>query len=170
VPWELAVDSLELSLCLSLAALLVAIAGYFAYRQWQTLRQLRQDRQLSRDDRGYLYRQIVRRIFNSALLLILAGFLVGWAFLEPDMQSLRPADPAAEMPESAKQTLRFITFYWIGALLVFLVVVVLAVSDLLATARFGARRVRQLEDDRRDALKAEVDRLRHDHRQLNGDQ
>ena len=161
-------EPLELAFGIGLALLLVAVASYFGYRQQQTLKQLRHDTDLSLDDRRYLHRQVVRRLFNSALLIVLAAFLAGWYFLEPDLEGLRPADPAAELPESAKQSLRFLTLYWITALLVFLVVMVLAVYDMLATARFGARHRRQLVDDRRAALQDEVERLQRDRHRLNG--
>jgi len=108
----------------------------------------------------------VRRLFSSALMLVLAGFLVGSYFL--DMEPPAPIDPAPEIPESAKESLRFFVFYWIATLLVFLVVVVLAIYDMLATARFGARHRRQLADDRRTALMDEVERLQRDRHRLNG--
>jgi hypothetical protein len=161
-------EPLELTFGIGLTMLLVAVACYFGYRQQQTMQQLRHDTDMSLDDRRYLYRQVVRRLFSSALMLVLAAFLIGWYFLEPDLQALRPADPAAELTEEAKQSLRFLTFYWIATLMVFLVVVVLAVYDMLATARFGARHRRQLADDRRTALKEEVERLQRDRHRLNG--
>ena len=77
-------DPLELTLGMGLAGLLVGVAGYFTYRQQQTLQQLRHDTELTLDDRRYLHRQVVRRLFSSVLLVVLAGFLVGWFFLEPD--------------------------------------------------------------------------------------
>jgi hypothetical protein len=164
---EPAVDPVELTVGIALAVLLVGVAVYFAYRQQQTLKQLGQDTELSADDRHYLYRQVVRRLFGSVLMIVLAGFLVGWYFL-PDMEALRPAEPDAEMPESVKQALRILTYYWIAALMVFLVVLVLAVYDMLATARYGARHRRQLVDDRRAALKADIERLQRDRHRLNG--
>jgi hypothetical protein len=161
-------EPLELTLGIALSLLLVAVAVYFGRRQRQTLQQLRHDTDMSLDDRRYLHRQVVRRLFSSALMLVLAAFLVGWYFFEPDLQALRPVDPAADLTEEAKQTLRFLTFYWIATLLVFLVLVVLAVYDMLATARFGARHRRQLVDDRRATLKNEVERLQRDRHRLNG--
>jgi hypothetical protein len=162
------VDPLELTLGIGLAGLLVAVAGYFAWKQQQTLQQLRHDTELTFDDRRYLHRQVVRRLFSSALLVVLAGFLIGWYFLEPDMDTLKPVDAAAELTENAKEALRFFAYYWIAALLVFLVVLVLAVYDMLATARFGARQRRQLEEERRATLNAEVERLQRDRHRLNG--
>ncbi len=159
-------EPLELTFGIGLIVLLVAVAGYFGYRQRQTMQQLRHDTDLSQDDRRYLYQQVVRRLFSSVLMLVLAAFLVGSYFL--DMDAIRPVDAAGELTESAKQSLRLITFYWIATLLVFLVVVVLAIYDMLATARFGARHRRQLADARRAALKDEVERLQRDRHRLNG--
>ncbi len=162
-------DPVEITLGIGLAVLLVVVAVYFAFRQRQTFRQLRSDTTLSLDDRRYLYKQAVRRTASSALLFLLAGFIVGWFFLEPALEELRPAGPVAELPESSKESLRLLTYYWIVALLVFLAVVLLAVYDLFATARFGARHHRQLEDARRAALQAEVERIRRERRGRNGD-
>jgi hypothetical protein len=150
-----------------MAALLVAIAVYFGMRQRQTIAMLRHDTRLSRDDRGYLHRQAVRRLLNSALLIALAGFLVGGVFLEAGLD-LHPVEPIDEPSESAKASVQLLVGYWITALMVLLGVMVVAVFDLVATARYGARQRRQLEDDRRAALQAEVERLRRDRRGLNG--
>jgi hypothetical protein len=162
-------DLVELTFVIALAGLLVGIAVYFALRQTQTLRQLRHDPELSIEDRRYLYRQVVRRLVGSALLLVLAAFLIGCVFLlEPGLESLRPANPDAEVPQSAKDSLRPWALYVIGGLLVLLMLMILAVYDLFATARFGARHHRQLEDDRRAVLQAEVERFRRDRHGLNG--
>jgi uncharacterized membrane protein len=161
-------EPLELTFGIGLTVLLVVVAVYFGYCQQRTLIQLRHDTDLSLDDRRYLHRQVVRRLFGSVLMLVLAAFLIGWYFLEPDLQALWTDDVGAELTENAKQSLRFLTYYWIAALMVFLVVVVLAVYDMLATARFGARHRRKLVDDRRATLKDEVERLQRDRHRLNG--
>jgi hypothetical protein len=153
----------------ALAAVLVGIAIYFGVRQRHTLTLLRHDTQMSLEQRRYLHQQAVRRLVNSVFLIVLAGFLVGWIFLEAHLKDLQPAEPVDAPPESAKQSLRLLTGYWIVILLVLLCVMLIAVLDLVATARYGARQRRQLLDDRRAALEEEVERLRRDRHGLNGE-
>ncbi len=161
-------DPLELIVGLTLAGLIVAIAVYFALQQRKTLVMLRHDTGLSLADRRFWHRQVVRRLIGSVLLLVFAGMLVGWLFLQPMFDSLRPPEPVAEMPEDTKEWLRFFVGYVIASLLVFGLVLLVAVLDLLATARYGARHRRLLENDRRAALQEEVERLQRDRQGLNG--
>lgn len=161
-------DPLELSAGIALAVLIVAIAVYFALQQRKTLAMLRHDTELSLADRRYWHRQVVRRLVSSVLLLVFAAMLVGWLIMQPTLDSLRPAEPVADMPESTKAWLRFFVGYVIAALLVFGLILLVAVLDFLATARYGARHRRLLEDDRRAALQEEVERLQRDRHGLNG--
>jgi hypothetical protein len=165
---DAAVDIVKLIVGIALAGLLGFIAVYFALGQRQTLAQLRHDVELSADDRRYLWRQVVRRLLNSVLLFLLAGFIVGWFFLESRFVPAEPVEPGAPVPESVKDSVWLLAYYVIAGLLVLLVVMTLTVADWVATARYGARRWRQLEDDRRAVLEAEVERLRRDRHGLNG--
>ncbi len=161
-------DPLELSAGMVLAGLIVAIAVYFALQQRETIAMLRRDTELSPADRRYWYRRVVRRLISAALLCIFAAMLIGHFFLWPSLDSLRPDAPVAEVPENAKESLRFFTGYWIAAMLVFGLALLLAVLDALATMRYGARHRRLLENDRRAALAEEVERLQRDRHGLNG--
>ena len=161
-------DPLELSAIIGLAGLLVAIAVTFALAQRGTFAMLRYDTELSHDDRRYWLGRAVRRLVGSVLLLIFAGMLVGWIFLWPSLEALRPAEPMDEMPENVKESLRYLTGYWIAAMLVFGLALLVAVLDALATMRYGARHRRLLENDRRAALAEEVERLQRDRHGLNG--
>jgi hypothetical protein len=153
-----------------LAVLLCGVAGYVVHGQRQTQALLARTPELSAEDRRYLHRQVVRRLFSAVLLIALAAFLVGWQFLEPSLEAIAPADAELrrELTESEKNHIRMLAVYVAGGLLVFLGVMMLAIYDLFATARYGARHRRQLEDDRREALLAEVERLRRDRTGLNG--
>ena len=157
---------MQLGIGMSLAAILVFVAVFFGWRQRHTLAQLRLDHQLSADDRLYFIKQIRRRLICSVLLIVLAGLLVGWFCLDRDMTTLRPV---ADQPltEEAKDTLRFLTWYWITALGVLLAILFLAAFDFMATARFGLRRMRQLEHDRRTILEMEAAKLRRRRQELN---
>ena len=161
-------DLLELFAIIALAGLLVVIAVYFALQQRGTLAMLRHDPEMSRDDRRYWLRRAVRRVFGSAMLLLFAMMLVGWIFLWPSLDALRPPEPMDEMPENVKETLRLLTGYWIVAMFVFGLALLAAVFDALATMRYGARHRRLLENDRRAALQAEVEKLQRDRHGLNG--
>jgi hypothetical protein len=71
------------------------------------------------------------------------------------------------LPEEAKDSARFIALYWIVLCCVLMAILFLASLDLVATARFGMRRVRQLEQERRAALEMEAARLRRRRQELN---
>jgi hypothetical protein len=162
------VDPLELIAGIGLAGLIVAIAVYFAVQQRKTMAMLRHDTTMSLDDRRFWHRQVVRRMAGSVLLFLFAAMLVGWLFLAPSLEAMRPPEPREDMPESAKETLRLLTGYVIAAMLVFGLALLIAVLDALATLRYGARHRRLLENDRRAALAEEVERLQRDRHGLNG--
>jgi hypothetical protein len=154
----------ELSIGLALAAILVVVAVFFGLRQRHTFTQLRQDAQMSAEDRLYYIKQIRRRLICSVLMIVFAGLLVGWFFLDKGALTVAEGEP---LTEEAKESLRFITWYWIIALFVLLAILFLASFDFLATARFGLRRVRQLENDRRAVLEMEAAKLRRRRQEMN---
>ena len=151
-----------------LAALLVVLAVYYGWRQAQSLRAMSRDASMAFDERMYLVRQATRRICTSVLMLVIAGFLVVWFFLD---HSAMPPDLAAQgdrpMTAAEKDAVRFVGLYWISALLVLFVIVVLAVFDLWATARFGYERRKRLEEAKRAALAAELAQIRQRRAELN---
>ncbi|GEM_PF-5704214 len=157
---------MELGIGIPLAAIIVFVAVFFGWRQRYTLAQLRLDPQLAAEDRLYYAKQIRRRMVCSVLLLVFAGMLVGWFFLDQDVGALRPAE-GQPLTEAAKASVRFITWYVIIALSVLMAILLLASFDFLATARFGLRRMRQLEHDRRAALEMEVTKLRRRRQEMN---
>jgi hypothetical protein len=102
-------------------------------------------------------------------MVVLAGFLIGWFFLETRAQEITTQIGAAETEEE-KQTLRnehqgfleFFRYYWIGFLLVLLGIVGMAALDILATRRYGLRHFRQIQADRRAMIERQVARMRRD--------
>ena len=154
---------MELGIGLTLAGILVFLAVFFGVRQRHTLAQLRQDGQLAKEDRLYFIGQVRRRLICSILMIIFAALLVGWFFLG-DVAKPPEGEP---IPEDVKDSVRFITIYWIIALFVLLAILFLASFDFLATARFGMRRVRQLENDRRAVLEMEAAKLRRRRQEMN---
>lgn len=159
---------MEMPIGVGLAALLVAVAVYYGLRQVQSLRAMAHDVTIQFDERMYLIRQATRRICISLLLLVIAGFLVVWFFID---HSALPPDLAAQadrpMTDEEKDAVRFVGMYWISALLVLFVVVVLAVFDLWATARFGYERRKRLEQAKQAALAAELAQIRQRRTELN---
>src|SRR5262249_51966916 len=115
------------------------MAGYFAWRQMATLRQLRTAENLSAEDRRYTRRQAVRRLICSVLMVVLAG-MHGLSFaLEEPAQALVAHGQAArergEEPRLDPEQQRFFDLYsayWIIALLVLLAIIVLAAIDFFA--------------------------------------
>ena len=83
------------------------------------------------------------------LLLLLAAMMVGSLFLD-----LTPGAHADE--QEAKQSVRFLSFYLMSMLLVLLVILVVAVVDFWATAKHGFQQQKQLLQEHREALEAEL--------------
>jgi hypothetical protein len=158
-------DTLEMTVGIAIAVVLVAVAAFFVVRQRQTLRTVRADAAMPDDQRRYLLRQCLRRMFGSVLLIVLAGMLVGSLFF--DYEPLRtPIDevPIAEQ-EAAKHSLRVVSVYWMSFLLMLMALMALAVADFWATARYSVQQQRQLFQQHRDMLEAEL--TEHKYRQGN---
>jgi hypothetical protein len=153
-----------------LIAVLIGLAAYYALRQVQALRGLRQEENLPPEDRRYVRNQAWRRLACSGLMVVFAGLLAGSFFIEPIAQEMIDRGDAARAenaegpvlgPEE-KPFVRFFTAYWISALLVLLGMVVLALWDLLAIRSFGARHFRKLQADRRAMIERQAARLRRE--------
>lgn len=160
-------EASELTWVLVLSGALLALAVYFGWRQVRALRGL-SGRQLADEERRFVRRQAVRRLFCCALMVILAGLLVGTVYLEPEYQELtrqlkerNERGGGAAVPDDEKQFARFFAGYWIAMLLVLFVLLALAAADFWAVARFGHRQHRRLEADHRAELEQQLARLRH---------
>jgi hypothetical protein len=148
----------ELFFGILLVAALLLLAGYFAWRQFQTRRALVHDRTMPAEERGYLLRQSRRRLICSMLMFLFAGFLIGWYFIEINLPELKPA--AAD--EKPPPLVELLAYYWIAALLVLFGILALAGVDFFATARYGLQQKKLLEIERRAALEIEAARLRNE--------
>jgi len=155
------VTTTEIILGSVLAAGLVALAGYYAWRQKNTLQSLRTNAfDWSAEDRDFLRRQARRRLWCSALMVLFAALLVGWFFVE-SAKPPRQEDQERPTPEQeayAWQAALYVT----AALVVLFAIVTLAVLDVGAISRFAHRKQRQLEADRRMILEEHLARLRRD--------
>lgn len=149
-------DPLGIFIGAVLSAVLVIVAFYFAIQQRTTLQSLQFDDKLTQEHRHYLLKRCYRRSFGSLLLLVLAAMMVGSLFLD-----MTPGEHANEA--EAKQSVRFLGFYFASMLLVLLSILVLAVVDFWATAKHGFRQQKQLLQEHREMLEAEL--LEHRHRQ-----
>jgi hypothetical protein len=147
----------ELLFGVVLVVALVGLAGYFAWRQFQTRRGLIGDRALTPEERGYLIRQTRRRLVCCVLMVLFAGFLVGWYFLE---QKLPELQAVAEEEGKTHPLVELLAYYWILALLVLFGIFALAGLDFFATARYGLHQKKLLEIERRTALEIDAARLR----------
>jgi hypothetical protein len=161
------VKALEITIGLLFAIALVAVATYFAWRQRATLRTLRSDMTIPKDQRRFLLKQSQRRIFGSLLLYLLAAMLVGALFLDWDPRRMSLDGIPGRDDETAKQALRFLGFYTMSMLLLLLVVLALAVLDFWATARFGMQQQKLLFKEHQEMLEAELAEHRHRRAEMN---
>jgi hypothetical protein len=143
----------------SLVLILLGSAGYFAWRQKRTLRSLADPNMLTPEDRLYVHKQVRRRMLCSVLMVALAGMLIGWFFIGPELNQPAPPQPV-EGKAKPDATVHLITLYVIVALLILFVIAILAITDLMATARFGLRHQRRLENERREMLETQAAILR----------
>jgi hypothetical protein len=143
-----AVDALGIALGIVIAAVMVAVAGYFAWMQQMTLNTLRFDLKISSEHRRYLLKQAWRRLFGSIVLVVLAGMLVGSVFLNYDPTQL------------SRDEVRFLVFYATTMLLLVLVILALAVFDFWATARHNVQQQRALFREHQEMLEAELEERR----------
>lgn len=79
----------------SLVVILLALAGYYAWRQRQALRGLREADDVPLEDRRYARRMAWRRLVGSGLMAVFAGMLVGSFFLQSHWHRLEEKRKAA---------------------------------------------------------------------------
>lgn len=152
---------LEIIVGALLIAALLALAAYYALRQKVTLRRIRNETDLTPEDRVYLRGQVRRRLICSLLMVVLAAMLVGWFFVEEvEPTALQKAQGNVELNPEQKESVRFFTLYVILIFIVFFAILFMAGFDVIATAKFGLRYHRRLEADRRTVLEKEAALLR----------
>jgi hypothetical protein len=151
-----------------LVCLLLGLAAFFGRQQLRTLRGLK-SLELPADDRRYLRSQAYRRLVCSVLMLVIAGLLIGWVFLEADHRRLEKeqiaaeaADPAAAPTQEHKDFGRLFVVYVSMALMALLALLVLGTMDFWATARYGLSQHRKLIADRRAMLEEQMARRRQE--------
>lgn len=150
-------DVWEVIIGITLTLVLWGLAGWFAFRQFQAFRGLTGRMDLSHEERRHHYKQASRRLACAFLMALFGGMILGWFYV----QSLIPEpDPVEVQAGRPPPVVEFIAYYWIVALLVLFGLLVLAVVDFVATARFGLKQHRAMEKEHRALLEEEAARLR----------
>jgi flagellar biosynthesis protein FlhB len=152
------VNPSELVFGVLLVLAILFVACYFGWRQISMRHALGKDRTLSLAERTFMIRQSRRRLICSVLMVLFAGFLVGWYFIEANLPNLK--DALDQDPEKRQPLVELLTYYWIIALSVLFAILVLAGLDFLATARYARHQKRILDDERSAAVEIEASRLR----------
>ena len=155
----------ELVFGLIVVVVLIGLAGFFAWRQVAALKRLGRQTDLPPDDRLYFTQQAKRRLFGSALMLVLAALLVGSYFLDAKYREMfqQGEHKVLKTPQEVaegKDFLHQFVAYWVIALVVLFLFGLVAILDLRATLRYGYQRHRELRDEHRAELEAEVRRIR----------
>jgi hypothetical protein len=153
-----------------LVILLLALAGYYAWRQVQTLRGLRDAEESPPDEQRYLRRRAWRRLFGSLFMVVLAVLLGGMMlFLEERANELAKIGEEAvargEEPrlDADQRHLTLLYGYWVIAMLLsLLAMLTMAFFDMLATRRFSLGQFRRIQGDRRAMIEREVARIRQE--------
>ena len=154
----------EFIFAIVLIVVLLTLGFGYGWNQVKLARSLRRQTGMDPAERSYLTRRAQRRIVCSILMIIFAGFLIGWFFLKAELDSVLPleADQTLEHP-----LVKTVTYYWIAALLVIFGLLALAAIDLVATARHGFRSVRRLATQRQAEIEEDLARLRRQRAELN---
>jgi hypothetical protein len=143
-----------------LALVLLALAGYYTWRQVQLLRSLRAPHIYSPLERSFLHRQAWRRLVGSGLMLLFAVMLIGLYFVEGQL-SLLPERPAkSKLTPEQVESIHLFSYYALALAVLFFAILFLAVFDLLATRRYTLRQLREMQEDHQAMLEEQGARLR----------
>ena len=157
---------LEFAIGTSLACVLAVLAFFLSTRIRSTKRALRERTNIATDERIYLHGQVRRRTWCVVLLLGIALLLIGNIFLDPAFRDLVP-EGDQKMTEAQRSKVSLFVFYWGTAIAMLFMLLGAALFDAIATAKFGMRQRRQLEETHRQELQAEAARIRQRRAELN---
>jgi hypothetical protein len=155
----------------SLVGALLFVAAFYLRKAVRTLRLTTPAFEMLPDERRYLRRQAWRRIVNSALMLILAGMLVG-SYVgglqdradaigrERERQAVDGQKPP--LTDEQRDFGRFFAGYIVIVLILLFIVVMLAGLDLFATRRYAVTQLRKIQTDRRAMLQRQITRWRQE--------
>jgi hypothetical protein len=145
------------------------LGGYYAWRQWQTLRRLRADTALDDDERAFQRNQAWRRLAGAALLLLIAGVFVSVLCFEGPAARLVKAgeenaalDEKRPLNEPEKDFVRLYGGSVIVLLLLLLGLIGIAGYEIFAIRRYSVQQMRRIQDERRAMIASETARLRRE--------
>jgi hypothetical protein len=151
-----------------LVLVMLSLAGYYGWRQVQTLRTLPDSQELP-GERLYVRRQAWRRLVGCVLMLLLACLFSGWflfgiddlanQLVQQGHEAVESGQPQ-EMNAEQQQVFKLVGWYSVGTMLVFLALVVTAGLDVLAIGRFRRRQFQKIRDDRRQMIERQAARIR----------
>jgi hypothetical protein len=163
------VSNTQIILSILTVVFLLGLAGYYGWRQRQTILRLRTDSSLSVAERAFLSGQARRRIVGCLFMALFAVQLLGLFPFEDRVAALGQAgQEARERGENPTMTPEQKTFfhqyvaYVIGLLLVLLILIAIAGMEFFAIRRFSILQVRQIQADRREMIADETARLRRE--------
>jgi hypothetical protein len=141
---------LFLSACVGAIAV---VSLRYQIRNWRRLR----SETFASDDRRYIRGMCQRRTLNAVLMLGLAGMLAG-AFFSGGLEELgRLAQVKQEdLTEDDRDTVRALAWYWIGVLGLLFFVIVVAMSDYVATSLYGRQQYRRIQHEQRTLLERDL--------------
>jgi hypothetical protein len=146
------VDTAELVYASVLVVLLLAMGGYYFWRQVRILRKLRFSTD-TLEDKRFVRTQAIRRLVCSGLILLFAVLLPASYLLEGIL-------PNGDATEEDKPALYAFESFWLGMLILILIFMCVAAIDLLAARRYTLRQLRKLDQQREDLFAQQAARVR----------
>jgi hypothetical protein len=154
-----------------LVGLLLLLAAYYGWKSVRMLRRTTPQFEMLPHERQFYRRQAWRRLINSCLTLLLAGFMAV-PFLTPMQEQaeqlgeervqMRKEGRVEPMTPEQKKFARFYAGYWITTLLVLALILLMAGVDVFATRHYAFTQMRQIQADRRAMIQRQLERWRQE--------
>jgi hypothetical protein len=161
------VDSKQTVFGVLIVMALQALGLYYAWRQRQVLRRLRDAAEMPPEEHAFLRNQAWRRLIGAVLLLVLSALFVGLLFLEKEAADLMnlgrqlvEANQQRELDPQERAFMRLYGGYTVAVLLVLLVVIGLAGYEIFAIRRYSVQQMRRIQAERRAMIARETARIR----------
>jgi hypothetical protein len=157
-----------------LILILLLLAGYTGWKQWQVLRTSNADTTLLPEDHTFFRKQAGRRLILAVLMVAMAGLLFGTFFIESRAEELaekkqaeRDRGEEGNLTPEERQFGEFYATVWIFVLLDLLGLVTMAGVDYFAIRRYGRRHYRIIQEQRREMIRDELRRYRREQSERN---
>jgi hypothetical protein len=151
------------------AGLLVLLGLGAGLRQFAMLARVRAQPYMADEDRRYFRGQARRRMFASALLVVIGGMIAFYylsgmdARMDAIPERNKPDGQAAQddpQAEADKEFTRQVGIYWIVVVLLLGVVVCVAMVDFIATRKYYMARYKEMKEDYETKLQRDLAVLR----------